>query len=240
MKRVLVYVISANIHPWRQMIDTALETWDLDYEEDVPTAYYCGNPPHENPAIKSYPIDENYKTMGQKDILAYRDSLEWPWDYMARVNASCYVHKRRLLDHVQTLPEKGVFRGVVLGPTITCGTNRAWMWGGGQFIISRDVMEAMVANSHRWRHDVMEDVAMSELVQECGFSLDSQGRFCSVNRVPGGWSCITYGSPIGGFEFSDFAEGISRLEDQFFFRVKDDADRNVDAQVMRLLKQYLP
>jgi hypothetical protein len=243
MKTVLIFVISATTHPYRKMIDTQMETWDSEGVDGTGTVYYTGNPAFtpEDYRVVSFPIDEAYATMGHKDLLAYRWALESrPWDYMARVNASCYVHKSRLLEYAQPLPESGLFRGLIVPNHPYCGVSRPFCWGGGQYLISRDVIEAFVAVGDRWRHDVMEDVAMSELAQESGFSLDGNGRCCSINKQPDrNWNCVTYGSPIGGFEFSDFAE-VRRLEDQFFFRCKCDSDRNTDAEVMRLLKQYLP
>lgn len=242
MKNVLIFVISAQFPPYDRMIATAMETWDDASLEGTETIYYCGAPDRPNSdRIIYFPVEEAYATMGHKDLLAYRWALDCRrWDYMARVNASCYVHKRRLREYAQTLPESGLFRGLIVPNHPYCGVNRPFCWGGGQYVISRDVIAAFVDGAERWRHDVMEDVAMSELAQEAGFALDGNGRCASINKQPdGNWNCITYGSPIGGFEFSEFAE-VRRLEDQFFFRCKQDADRNADAETMRLLKQYLP
>lgn len=239
MKTVLCYVLSSHEPPYAQMIKTAQDTWDDSLDDNIRVVYYCGNPMGgDTDRVISFPVDESYETIWRKNLLAFRHALRWPWSYMARVNSSCYVHKRRLLEHVQTLPETGVMKCIVSDPTPSCGVSRQFAWGGGQFIFSRDIIGAFVLNSDKWRHDVMEDVAMSELAQDCGFTLDSTGRFCSVNRTEKGWNVITYnGKP--GFEFTDFAE-MAKVDDQFFFRCKHDPDRNVDADVMRLLKACLP
>lgn len=239
MKTVLIYVLSSHNPPYGEMIKTAMETWDAEPLEGTSTVFYCGNPMTEGVPgkIKSFPVDEDYKTIGRKNILAFPWALNFSWDYMARVNASCYVHKRRLLEHVQGLRDFGVIKGVVSDPTITSAVSRQFMWGGGQFIFSRDVVEAFVENSNKWRHDLMEDVAMSELAQDCGFRLDATGKFCSINRNGDGWVVLTYnGKP--GFEFTDFSE-IAKADDQFFFRCKNDSDRRVDAEWMRLLRAHL-
>ncbi len=220
------------------MIDTSMRTWDALPVAGVRTVFYCGNPVKpDTERIISFPVEEDYKTIGQKNLLAFPRALEWEWDYMARVNASCFVHKRRLLEHVQGLPALGVVRGLVSAPTHTCGVARPFLWGGGQMILSRDVVEAMMARKSEWRHDVMEDVALGELAQDCGYTLDSGARVCSVNRHEDGWQVIAYnGKP--GFNFKDFSD-IDRLDDQFFFRCKNDADRKDDAKVMRLLAHHL-
>jgi hypothetical protein len=188
MKKVLIFVLSAQIPPWHTMIQQAMETWDSEPLEGTETIYYSGAPekPHEERALY-FPVEEDYKTMGYKDLLAYAWAMEnREWDYM-----------------------------------------------------SRDVVAAWLRESARWHHEWMEDVAMSELTQDCGFSLDPGGKSCSINKTEHGWNCITYGGSVPSFDFSDFAE-VSRLTDQYFFRVKCDADRAVDADVMRLLKQHLP
>lgn len=226
MKTVLIYVLSCHNQPYDQMIRTSMETWDAEPLDGTRTVYYCGEPTGgDTDRVISFPVEEDYKTIGRKNLYAYPRAMQWEWDYMARVNASCYVHKRRLLEHVQHLPLHGVIRGAVSPPTPTCGVSRPFMWGGGQFILSRDVVQAFVNNRYAWRHDVMEDVAMSELAQDCGFTLDDKGMFCSINFTDGKRSVITYNGPE---------------EAQFFFRVKYDPDRNVDAQIMRELKQTLP
>jgi hypothetical protein len=169
--------------------------------------------------------EEDYKTIGYKNLLAFEWALAMPWDFMARVNASCYVHKRRLLEHVQALPTRGLVRGICSPPTPACGVNRRFMWGGGQFILSRDVVEAFVRKQDHWRHDVMEDVAMSELAQDLGFSLDCDGLVATVHRDGDKRELLCYN---GG------------EDEQFFFRVKYDPDRSVDALTMRELKATLP
>lgn len=222
------------------MIKTSQETWDAEPLEGTRTVYYCGRPrviPNTDRVI-DFEIEEDYNTISHKNLLAFRWALSnGNWDYMARVNSSCYVHKRRLLEHVQGLPETGVMKCIVSDPTPACGVSRQFAWGGGQFIFSRDLISAFVLNSDKWRHDLMEDVAMSELAQDCGFTLDSTGKFCSVNRTEKGWTLLTYnGKP--GFEFTDFAE-LAKADDQHFFRCKYDPDRNVDAEWMRKLKEHL-
>lgn len=242
MKTVLIYVLSAHIPPYGQMIETAMETWDAEPLEGTRTVYYGGNPMPaggDTDRIISFPVNEDYKTMGQKNLYAYPAALKWSWDYMARVNASTYVHKRRLLERVQSLPERGVIQGIQSSPTYVCGVNRPFLWGGGNFIFSRDVVEALVANGHRWRHDVMEDVATSELAQDCGFALNNHGIFCSIDKQTDGWLLLSYHGK-SGFTFTDFKELETKADDQYFIRCKHDPDRRVDADVMRQLKQHLP
>lgn len=236
MKTCLIFVLSVNAPPYAQMMRNSMDTWDSEACAGTETVYYHGNPMvQESLRVVSFPVDEDYKTISRKNLLAFEWALRKPWDYMARVNASCYVHKQRLVEHVQTLPGTGLIRGVCTEPTPFCGVSRGWMWGGAQFILSRDVVEAIVANPDKMRHDVMEDVALGEIAQDLGYKLDGDGRCCSLNRTPeGGWMIVGYG---GGPSFVMKEPGD--IPEHFFFRVKNDADRGVDRENMLMLKQNL-
>lgn len=236
MKTVLIFVLSVNAPPYAQMVHNSMDTWDSEGLPGTETVYYHGHPMvPESLRVVSFPVHEDYKTISHKNLLAFKWALQKPWDYMARVNASCYVHKRRLLEHVQALPEKGLIRGVCTEPTIYCGVNRGWMWGGAQFILSRDVVESIVANPDKMNHNVMEDVALGEIAQDLGFKLDGDGRCCSVNvRPEGGWMIVGYG---GGPSF--VMEQPGDIPEHFFFRAKHDPDRTVDREIMMMLKQNL-
>lgn len=224
------------------MIDTSQSTWDSEDCEGVATVYYCGNPPFGRPPLRtvSFPVDEDYKTIGRKNLMAFEWALGLSWDYMARVNASCYVHKRRLRDSLQHAQDSRLIRCAVTDPTPACGVNRRWAWGGGQFIFSRDVVEDIVTARHLWNHNVMEDVAISEMANDLGIPIDEKGaRWSSIDAVgPGKWNALSYQSAVPSFEFADFRD-VAKLHDQFFIRVKHDPDRGVDAEVMRQLKRHL-
>lgn len=240
MKTVLVFVLSANTWPYGAMMHSSMATWDAEPVDGVRTVFYHGNPMQpQTERIVSFPVDEDYLTISRKNLMAFEWALTQTWDYMARVNSSCYVHKQRLLEAVQGLPETGLVRGVLCDPTEYCGVRRKWMWGGAQFLFSRDVVEAFVKNAHKMNHVVMEDVALGELAQDCGFTLDGSGKCCSINVLSnGGWQAIEYGENARGCTFMDFSE-INQLPDQFFFRVKHDPDRTVDRHIMELLKANL-
>lgn len=231
MKSVLVFVMGSDASPYPQLMQASRETWDSADVEFVPTWYFSNHLRNNPPRTIQLNVGNDLCDMGHKCLEAYRWALiNSKWDYMARVNASCYVRKSVLLDHVQSLPETGVMRGLV----VPNGHGKIYMWGGGQFIISRDVVQAMVDSADKWNHNEMEDVAMSELTKELGIAHDGQGRCCSINIQKNGWLCLPYnGSP--GFEFTDFEEFKQKAGDQFFIRVKQDCQRDKDIWIMRKL-----
>jgi hypothetical protein len=231
----LVFVLSCNIPPWNRLMQASMDTWDSEATPNVQTVYYHGYPHGEaNSKVLQLPIPEGYYAINGKNMAAFSESLHWQWDYMARVNASCYVHKGRLLKHVQSLPDTGVFQCVLADPTPNCGTTQKWPWGGMQFIFSRDVVASMVANSGHLRHDMMEDAALGELARLSGYQLDGSGMGCSINRNGEGWFTVAYNKGENQ-TFTIFGD----IPHHYFFRVKCDSDRSVDEYIMRQLKQHL-
>lgn len=238
MKTVLIYVIGCNSHPYPLIIDASLKTWDCGHVDGVETLYYFGRgkiPQH--PKMIQFPVEDDLWRMGQKDLVAFKWALNnRQWDYMARPNVPTYVNKVRLLNQVQELPERRVFRGV-------CAPyeSRKYLWGGLQFIISRDVVEDIVRNGHRWNHGLIEDVAISMLVQELGYSLDCNGHGTSINKKGNGWLLIWYEEgKQGGFDFTDFRD-LHQFKQQYFYRTKQDhIHRDIDIQIMdSMYRAYL-
>lgn len=231
MKKVLILVVSSHEQPYEKMIGTSMKTWDAIEVENVETMFYCGKPHNSryNPKIISFPINESYATMGYKALMAFEWALMHKnFDYVARVNSSCYVDKKQLHEYIQELPYNNVFSCIeVEGP-------KKWAWGGGQFLMSTDVMQKIVDHKSQWNHTVMEDVAISNLVDELGIPY-MPGKCCSLNEKDGAWLCLGYGAE--SIEFSDFND-LKPLK-HHFYRVKIDRDRNIDEFLMNQLYNTL-
>lgn len=235
MKTVLIAVVASAEHPYPQLVRTSLETWDAVPVEGMDTLFYFDNAFKGQLPPKSIIVnaDGALNSMGKRDLLAYDWMLKnKAWDYMARVNASCYVRKKKLMKYAQTLPEKNLFRGILA--THYTGN---YMWGGGQYLISRDVVQAMVAHQDRWDHKSMEDESMSFMCRGLGIPLDGTGRACALHdKRPKPWLCLWYDNgQSGGWEANNFQEIIQKLGEQFYVRVKQDLRRNIDMEMMREL-----
>lgn len=244
--KILILVLSADFAPYDKMITTAKETWDSpqtmywnDMKESAPlteiieTIYYCGKSNKENADNVVYlPIREGLFNMGHKTILA----LEWAlqnkeFDFIARVHSSIYVDKVALYEYCKTLPTQKVFAGA----EATSQNGFQYIWGGVGFLISKDVVERIVANKDRWNHSYMEDEAMSLVVSICGVPFSSFNRACSIDKQADGWKCISYCGK--STDFTDFS--VLKELGHAFYRVKNDADRNVDEYVMQELFKAL-
>jgi len=236
--KVLVAVLSTRTPPWGQMIATSKATWDSVDVPDVETVYYVAEP--ESPLedrVVGFQVRESYATMGHKNLMAWRWMLEHSdFDFMARVNASCYVHKARLLEHCRSFPTSGVIAG---GQVLSHNGEPPWLWGGHQMILSRDVVQAFVDQPEKWPHHEMEDVAMSHGAVALGYNLVSDSVACAIDRMgPEEWRVVS--SNGNSFHFTYWAD-VAKLDTQVFFRVKQDQRRDEDTMIMKeLFKNLIP
>lgn len=231
MKTVLILVLSSDWPPYDTLMKCSQDTWDSVEVDGCETVYYfAGSGPNTDNRVY-FNVDKGMMSIGKKTVAA----LEWAlnnkqFDYIARPNANCFVYKRGLINHVQSLSDTGVFT------TLEVKDKREnWGWGGGQAIISRDVVQLIVDNKHRWDHRDIEDMAMSRLVRRLGIPF-TPAVACSIDKLPTRWRCMAYGTEP--FEFDDFSE-IVRAEGQFFFRTKQDKDRTKDVHIMHELFKYI-
>jgi hypothetical protein len=234
MKTVLIYVLSCWEDPYPSLTQASLDTWESVPVFGVDTYFYFGNakPKLSNPKIFCVDCAEGFFDVGRRNLCAFDWALKYPrWDYIARVNASCYVRKKKLVEYCQSLPDKGLFQGVKYARP---DPKEEFLWGGGQFIISRDVIEEIVTNGARWNHKVMEDQAMSWIVRDLGIPWNMDGHACLINKMPEGWLILPYGSGGEGGEFKRLADVPERMF-QNFIRVKQDLHRDQDIAIMKEL-----
>lgn len=234
MKRVLIFVISCWEYPYPQLTQASIDTWDSVPVEGMETFFYCGLPKQSAPKqVIQFDVPEGLENMGKKNLLAFKWALDHgPWDYMARVNSSCYVRKKMLMERCQSLPEKRLFQGVGV---VNFEGKVDFLWGGTQYIISRDVVQSIVDHGHKLIPKVMDDVALSNLVRESGIEFDLNGSACSINQVLTGWLIVTYG------ETKRIETSFQNLRDiapeslKQFIRVKQDMKRELDIEIMKIL-----
>jgi hypothetical protein len=233
--KVLIAVLSVRTPPYGQMIHTSKATWDAVEVPGVETIYYVAEPESAlHDQVIGFPIKEGYYRIGYKNLLAWKWMLEnRDFDFLVRPNASCYVHKPRLLARCSHLPTSDLLYGSVVSDP----NRRPWLWGGHQFIMSRDVVQKVVDNPQVWNHSEIEDVALSHAASDLGIPFTQTLDACAIDRIgPNDRRVISTNG--NSFHFSDWAD-VSKLDTQIFFRVKQDYDRHEDAVVMQNLLKYL-
>jgi hypothetical protein len=241
MSNVLVLVLSSRREPWGDLMDVSLATWDADPHPDVQTLYYCAHGSNQliRDNVRYSAMEDSLENISPRTLEALGWALELPdWKYLARPNSSCYVHKGNLAKHCETLPETDVLRGAWAGGD-SANPSVGFLWGGGQYIISRDVVERMVKAGAGWKNGLMDDEAITDCAKGVGVSMNQGCVFSTIDdQFEGKWLCMCYG--LGEpFTFTDFAD-LRKAEGHFFFRVKQDHNRRLDEKLMRELKKNLP
>jgi len=232
MMNVLILVLSARREPWRALMDTQMETWDKSHPQTI-TRYYCGKSDDDNMFVWNSPhLTESLEDVSPRTIEAFEKSLELDnWDYLARPHSSTYVHKANLVKFCETLPTTNVLCG------IETGGDRSFIWGGGHFLFSRDVIERMVENKDKWNRNIMDDQSVTEMAKLLEIPV-TPGRTATVNLQPDGSYLTLVYNHGENFTHSDF-EGIGeKLDGHFYVRCKHDPDRTVDLKIMSELHKH--
>jgi len=224
--KALILTIGCQLPMWSKMWETSLATWDSVEVENVENIFFFGQPVKENTdKCIFFDIEEGYYTMNKKFVCA----LEWSlankeFDYIVRVNSSTYVDKKVLCEYIKTLSDKNVFAGieVVAEPKWAVG------WG---YVISKDVIHKIVEHKDLLRNDITDDLSLSYLINNLEIPY-TKLPFASIDKRTDGWACICYNG-VDSFNFTDFKE-INKSNSSFY-RVKFDADRNMDAYLMKQL-----
>lgn len=240
MKTVLILVLSTDMrdvqgtgpeYHYKALADTQMATWDSVEVEGVETIFYFANANGRTGSnVLCCATADGFFDMGRKTLAAFEYALaNRKFDYIFRANASLYVHKPGLLRYIQTQPETNLALGVGAPHN-----GNIFLWGPG-YLLSRDVVQKVVDAKAGWDHLLMDDVALSMLLDTLGIPLDNRGSLCSVALGKNGYDLTYYGNGYaGGAHFASLSE-VRELQDQFAFRTKCDSDRTIDVKLMHEL-----
>lgn len=107
-----------------------------------------------------FQIPEDWSLIGLKTLSAFRYVLEnYEFEFLFRTNTSSFVDLPRLLDHLNDKPKTGLYAGVIG----TVFQNDKFASGAG-ILMSRDVVERICLDGENWKHGLIDDIAIGELV----------------------------------------------------------------------------
>lgn len=245
MKRVLILVLSTDKDFYGSLYRCSRQTWDVEEIEGVETVFYFARycaleVDPSDPKVLRVDCDDNFFAMGHKTLGAFEWALQHrTFDYIFRGNASLFINKPGLLRYVQEQPETGLALGVVADCGQFEGETYSFLWGPS-YLLSRDVVEKVVANQAFWDHRLMDDNAISRLLTQLQIPLDNRGSMASVAQNERGYEFVYYeGGVSGGASMQSLDTLREKLPGQFCFRVKCDADRSQDLRLMKELHEVL-
>lgn len=214
-------------------MDCSMETWDSEDHPQTRTIYYCGKSDQQVCSFNTFyspQYDEELERVAPRTMEAYEKSLELEWDFMARTHSSTYVHKRNLVDFCETLPRWNLLSGLLVTG------ERPFLWGGGSYIISRDVIEQFVENKQHWNNNIMEDNSLTDLANQIGIPMSANGRMASIDKHGDEYLVTAYG--VGeGFTFTDWND-VKKMHPHYYIRCKQDLRRHEDLMIFRKLHEY--
>jgi hypothetical protein len=103
---------------------------------------------------------EDWSLIGLKTVLAFKYLLaNVEFDYLFRTNSSSYLDVPALLDYIVTKPRENLYAGVV-------GTvfEKNRFASGAGILLSRDLVQRICDSSELWKHGLVDDVAIAELI----------------------------------------------------------------------------
>lgn len=162
-------------------------------------------------------IPEHWASIGAKTLAAFRYALEnFDFEYLFRSNSSSYVDSDALLSRTRDLPSNYLYAG--FPGKSNDGLDFA---SGAGILMSRDVVELIVENSQMWRHGLIDDVAIAEL----------------ISRLPETEIELT---PLSRVDFRSLSEAKSVpksvIQDGFHFRCKT-GQASETIEIMRYIHQ---
>ena len=105
-------------------------------------------------------VPEDWSTIGLKTIAAFKYILEnYEFDYLFRTNTSSYVDVPLLKRHLENKSSKSQYAGV-----IGHAFGKMQFASGAGILMSRDVVAQICKQENDWKHGLVDDVALAELV----------------------------------------------------------------------------
>jgi hypothetical protein len=160
--------------------------------------------------------NELHSTIGARTLSAFEFALkDSDWEYLWRANVSNYVYAPRLFSIIEFLPRVNLAAGV-----INHFGDIPYLSGAG-YLLSRDVVEAVVQRARFWNNAYLDDVALGLILLELNVNL------IAIERLS-----ISHVSQLNRYSRAELVNYPS-------FRCNGLQDRNQDILIMRRLNQEL-
>ena len=167
--KLLIAVIASEEPLYQRLIDEGLKkTWAANEDDDVEVVYYYGGRPStvvEGDSV-FLSVPEGVENIGRKTIEFFKYALaNKTCNYLFRTNCSSYVDVVNLKNFLEDKPREDFFSS-----SVATFAGRPFASGSG-YVLSHDLVEKVVANERLWDHRLLDDVALSFLLQDLGVAL---------------------------------------------------------------------
>jgi hypothetical protein len=224
--RVVILVLSKKDDGIYCKLESSIRsTWGSYKSVDIDIFYYYGDSDKfevvGDRIYSNYPDLINnigYKTIDAFDYLY--NNIEF--DYLYRTNSSSYVNIEKMLDFLKEKPPKEFYSARV---NIENKSGIKFGSGSGYFL-SRDLVRFVIENKKKWNHNLIDDVALGDLLLNNNFYLTPSYRL-DIDELK------------DEMFFNSVPIDIYQLDKNFHFRCKSkDVFRETDVRIMRYLYNY--
>jgi len=179
-KKVVILVMCSSDPNYKKLENSIKETWFNIKNNDVEIIFYSDNEKVENkkefPILIDndliLPINDGLFNLGFKTIKAF----EWVndnynYDYIYRSNLGAYVDSNNIIKFLDNKSKDKFYCGIIGKDSYYLGREITFASGSGYFL-SKDLVEIVINNKHMWKHNVIDDVALGELLSNFSIKVD--------------------------------------------------------------------
>jgi len=172
--KLIILVLSQNDNGiYTDFYKSQKETWDSVEIPNISTYYYFGN--HECNEICDHEIltnvSESLENCGHKLLKSLELIKDLEFDFIFRTNSSSYIDKSILYDRLVKIKDINYYSGIngYFG-------NIKFASGSG-FVMTKKLVNLILNNKSSFRHDLIDDVAVGELLSRFKIPLYNAERF---------------------------------------------------------------
>ena len=172
--KLIILVLSYNDNGiYTDFYKSQKETWDSINISNTSTYYYFGN--NESNEICDHKIltnvSESLKNCGHKLINSLELIKDLEFDFIYRTNSSSYVDKSILYDRLANIKDINYYAG------INGYFDNIKFASGSGFVMTKNLVNLILNNKSSFRHDLIDDVAVVELLSRFKVPVHNAERF---------------------------------------------------------------
>jgi hypothetical protein len=172
--KLIILVLSQNDNGiYTDFYKSQKETWDSINVPNTSTFYYFGNNNcneiRGNKILTN--ITESIKNCGNKLLNALELIKDLEYDFIFRTNSSSYVDKTMLYNRLSEIKDVNYYSGV------NGHANNVNFASGSGFVVTKNLVNLILNNKSTFRYDLIDDVAIGELLSRFKTPLYNAERF---------------------------------------------------------------
>jgi hypothetical protein len=225
MKIIILILSLEDNNKYTDLENCVRRTWAKNNNENITFLYYYGN-------------SDKFNFIGDKIYTKYTESLynigfktldsfdyiykNMDFDYLFRTNTSSYININKMIEYLKEKPRQNYYSA-----RINVEKNGIKFGSGSGYFLSKDLIKFVLDNKSKWNHNLIDDVALGDLLLGKGFELFQNPRLDIDD--------ITEDNLFYNLKPID----VNLLDINFHFRCKSkDPNRQIDISIIEYLHNH--